>query len=229
MRRVGKKLFEARKLVDRTKDYDLREAIEILKKVSYANFDSSLSVSLKLNLDTKKADQQLRGSVALPNGSGKNTVVLAASDDESIRKSATEAGADIVCDRFQLEEMLAKDKYLFDVIVVEPRMMPLLGKYGKKLGPRGLMPNPKTGTVTPNVSAAILELKKGKAVFKADKEGNVHTLFGKSSMDTEHLVENANAIINAIKRAKPSGAKGVFLQRLRISTTMGPCVNVVHE
>lgn len=157
MRRIGKKLVEARKLIDNTKNYDLKEAIELLKKASYTSFDGSLSVSFKLNLDTKKADQQLRGSVALPNGSGKNTVVLAACDDENLRKSAGEAGADIVCDRFQLEEQLAKDKYEFDVIIVEPRMMPLLGKYGKRLGPRGLMPNPKTGTVTPNIIAAIRE------------------------------------------------------------------------
>lgn len=230
MRRVGKRLAAAREQVDKDTLYTLEDAVRLAKSSSYTNFDGSIDLSFKLNLDTKKADQQLRGSVTLPHGNGKNTIVLVASEDAGVRESATKAGADIVLDRGGLEEKLSQDaKYDFDVIVVEPRMMAILGKYGKKLGPKGLMPNPKNGTVTTNVPVTVANLKKGKALYRADRGGCVHTSIGRVSMSEDSLSENARTVISSIKRSKPAGVKGVYIQKIYLSASMGPGIRVRLE
>ncbi|WP_033161295.1 50S ribosomal protein L1 [[Mycoplasma] collis] len=229
MKKIGKRLQAARTLVDKTKLYTLEEAIELAKRTSYAKFDASIDLAIKLNLDTRKADQQLRGAIVLPNGTGKSIKVLVASDDVEIQKSSKEAGADLVYSSGELEETLKADKFDFDVIVVDPKMMVILGKYGKKLGPKGLMPNPKTGTVTPNPAKAVSELKKGKANYRADKSGIVHSLIGKASMSTPALVENAQTLINVIKKLKPSVVKGAYILNLTVSASMGPSVKIKFD
>lgn len=229
MKKMNKKLANSLKLFDPQSTYSLEEAIELAKTTSYSKFDGSVDLNFKLNLNTRKADQQLRGSVSLPNGNGKSVRVLVASDKESVREEARKAGADIVTDRSELEEHLNKDKYDFDLIVVEPAMMTVLGKYGKKLGPKGLMPNPKTGTVTTQVAQAVVSIKKGKANFRADRGGCVHTLIGKCSMKTEALIENARVVISTLKRLKPAGVKGVYMQKLYVSASMGPGIKIKVE
>lgn len=200
MRRIGKKLIEAKKLVNKDQVYSLTEALELVKKTSYTKFDGSVDLAIKLNLDTRKAEQQLRGSVLLPHGTGKVVKVLVASDSNEILEKAKKAGADLTYTPAELEETLKADIFNFDVLVVDPKMMPILGKYGKKLGPKGLMPNPKTGTVTPTPEIAVKELKQGKANYRADKAGIVHSLIGKTSMSVEALEENARTLISLIKK-----------------------------
>lgn len=226
MRRIGKKLIEAKKLVNKDQVYSLTEALELVKKTSYTKFDGSVDLAIKLNLDTRKAEQQLRGSVLLPHGTGKVVKVLVASDSNEILEKAKKAGADLTYTPAELEETLKADIFNFDVLVVDPKMMPILGKYGKKLGPKGLMPNPKTGTVTPTPEIAVKELKQGKANYRADKAGIVHSLIGKTSMSVEALEENARTLISLIKKLKPSVVKGVYVQNLTVSATMGPSIKI---
>lgn len=226
MRRIGKKLIEAKKLVNKDQVYSLTEALELVKKTSYTKFDGSVDLAIKLNLDTRKAEQQLRGSVLLPNGTGKVVKVLVASDSNDILEKAKKAGADLTYTPAELEETLKADIFDFDVLVVDPKMMPILGKYGKKLGPKGLMPNPKTGTVTPTPEVAVKELKQGKANYRADKAGIVHSLIGKTSMSVQALEENARTLISLIKKLKPSVVKGVYVQNLTVSATMGPSIKI---
>ncbi|WP_406617086.1 50S ribosomal protein L1 [Mycoplasmopsis adleri] len=227
--KIGKKLEAARNSFDRTIAYDLKEAIEIMKRTSYAKFDASVDLVFKLNLDVRKADQQLRGAVLLPNGTGKTVKVLVVTNNVEKQKLAKAAGADIVVDGAALEQKIKEDEFDFDVMVADPAMMPLLGKYGKKLGPKGLMPNPKTGTVTPTPEKAVEELKKGKANYRTDKAGIVHTLVGKVSMDTDKLAENIQTVITLIKKLKPAAVKGAYIQNIVISATMGPGVKVKIE
>lgn len=226
MRHIGKKLAESRKLVDKNAIYDLTDAIKLAVETSYAKFDSSIDLAFKLNLDVRKAEQQLRGAVVLPNGTGKTIRVLVATDNPALKKASIEAGADIVVDGPELEQLIKEDNFNFDVMVAEPKMMPLLGKYGKKLGPKGLMPNPKTGTVTPTPEKAVAELKKGKANYRTDKAGVVHSLIGKKSMPLDKLVENAKTLIQTIKKLKPSVVKGTYIQNLTVSSTMGPSIKI---
>lgn len=226
MRHIGKKLAESRKLVDKNTIYDLTDAIKLAVETSYAKFDSSIDLAFKLNLDVRKAEQQLRGAVVLPNGTGKTIRVLVATDNPTLKKASIEAGADIVVDGPELEQLIKEDNFNFDVMVAEPKMMPLLGKYGKKLGPKGLMPNPKTGTVTPTPEKAVAELKKGKANYRTDKAGVVHSLIGKKSMPLDKLVENAKTLIQTIKKLKPSVVKGTYIQNLTVSSTMGPSIKI---
>ncbi|MEA4134351.1 50S ribosomal protein L1 [Mycoplasma sp. 2045] len=228
-KRVSKNLKAARAAFDRTVAYDLAEAIELAKKTSYAKFDASIDLAFNLNLDVRKADQQLRGAVLLPNGTGKSIRVLVATNNVEKQKAAQEAGADIVVDAQALEQRIKEDQFDFDVMVADPAMMPLLGKYGKKLGPKGLMPNPKTGTVTPTPEKAVEELKKGKANYRTDKAGIVHSLIGKASMSTEALVENAQTLISLIKRLKPAAVKGTYMLNLTVSASMGPSVKIKIE
>ncbi|WP_027334926.1 50S ribosomal protein L1 [Mycoplasmopsis felifaucium] len=227
--KIGKKLEAARSSFDKTIAYDLTEAVEIAKRTSYAKFDASLDLVMKLNLDVRKADQQLRGAVLLPNGTGKSVRVLVVTNNPEKQKLSTAAGADIVVDGAALEQKIKEDEFDFDVMVADPAMMPLLGKYGKKLGPKGLMPNPKTGTVTPTPEKAVEELKKGKANYRTDKAGIIHTLVGKVSMPTEKLVENIQTVINLIKKLKPAAVKGAYVQNIVVSATMGPGVKVKIE
>ncbi|SGA02961.1 50S ribosomal protein L1 [Mycoplasmopsis arginini] len=225
-KRVTKNAKVLKTLVNKKDVYSLADAIELAKKASFAKFDESLDIAIKLNLDTRKSDQQLRGAVVLPNGTGKSVRVLVATDEVSAQKPALEAGADFVYASSELPEVLNQDKYNFDVIVADPKMMLVLGKYGKKLGPKGLMPNPKTGTVTTNPAKAVEELKKGKANYRADKGGIIHASVGKKSMATELLVQNAETLIQTVKRLKPQTVKGTYVLNIVVSTSMGAAVKV---
>ena len=225
-RKLSKNVKIAKNLTSKVDILPLQEAIDLAKKASFAKFDESLDIAINLNLDTRKSDQQLRGAVVLPNGNGKSVRVLVATDDVNAQKAAKAAGADLVYSAAELPEILNQDKYEFDVIVADPKMMLVLGKYGKKLGPKGLMPNPKTGTVTTAPAKAVEELKKGKANYRADKGGIIHSSIGKKSMDTKKLTENAEALIQVIKRLKPTTVKGTYVKNITVSTSMGPSVKV---
>lgn len=225
-RKLSKNVKTAKNLTSKVDILPLQEAIDLAKKASFAKFDESLDIAINLNLDTRKSDQQLRGAVVLPNGNGKSVRVLVATDDVNAQKAAKAAGADLVYSAAELPEILNQDKYEFDVIVADPKMMLVLGKYGKKLGPKGLMPNPKTGTVTTTPAKAVEELKKGKANYRADKGGIIHSSIGKKSMDTKKLTENAEALIQVIKRLKPTTVKGTYVKNITVSTSMGPSVKV---
>ena len=211
--------------VDRTKTYSVEEAIKLIKETSNAKFDSTLEVAMNLNLDVKKADQQLRGAVVLPNGTGKTKKILVLAKGDQA-KAAKEAGADYVGDTDMIDKVEKESWFDFDVIIATPEMMPKLGKIGKLLGPKGLMPNPKTGTVTTDVAKAIEETKKGKVNYRTDSYGNVHGIFGKASFEEEKLIENLKAFVNVILRSKPSTAKGIYVKNITISSTMGPGIKL---
>lgn len=226
MKKVSKKLLQARELVDKERFYSLEEAMELVKKTSYTKFSGSVDLAIRLNLDTRKADQQLRGAVVLPYGTGKSVRVLVATDSSEVAAKAVEAGADLIYSTAELEQNLKIDNFDFDVIVVEPKLMPILGRYGKKLGPKGLMPNPKTGTVTPTPEKAVAEIKKGKANYRADKYGIVHSLIGKTNMEVDHLVQNARTLLQLIRRLKPNSVKGNYFKNLTVSASMGPSIKI---
>ncbi|WP_127942953.1 50S ribosomal protein L1 [Mycoplasma sp. ATU-Cv-703] len=226
MARKSKKLILAWSKVDRKKHYPLAEAIKLAQETSYSKFDGSIDLAFNLNLDVRQADQQLRGSVALPNPTGKNVRVLVISDDTNVQELARLNGADEVANQNDAKAILSKEKFDFDIIVTDPKTMPFLAKYGKVLGPRGLMPNPKTGTVTPNVDRAVGEVKKGKANYRTDKTGIVHTSIGKVSLDSQHLIQNAETVVAAIKRVRPAAVKGAYIKNLTVSASMGPAIKV---
>ena len=211
--------------VEKNKMYDYKEAIKLVKETSNLKFDSTIEVAMNLNLDTKKADQQLRGAIALPNGTGKTKKILVLAKGEQARM-AKEAGADYVGDNDMIEKMEKENWFPFDVIVATPEMMPLLGKIGKILGPKGLMPNPKTGTVTMEVDKAVNEIKKGKVNYRTDSFGNVHGIIGKSSFDNKMLEENLSAFVNTILKVKPTTVKGTYVKNISISSTMGPGIKI---
>ena len=211
--------------VEKNKIYDYKEAIKLVKETSNLKFDSTIEVAMNLNLDTKKADQQLRGAIALPNGTGKTKKILVLAKGEQARM-ANEAGADYVGDTDMIEKMEKENWFPFDVIVATPEMMPLLGKIGKILGPKGLMPNPKTGTVTMEVDKAVNEIKKGKVNYRTDSFGNVHGIIGKSSFDNKMLEENLSAFVNTILKVKPTTVKGTYVKNISISSTMGPGIKI---
>jgi len=211
---------------DKTKSYPIAEAIEIAKKLKKEKFDSSLEVHFRLGIDTKKGEQQIRAAIALPHGTGK-TVKVAAFVSTDKEKEVKEAGADIVGGDDLIAEIKKTEKTDFQVAIAEPAMMKNLAQIAKILGTRGLMPSPKNETVTTNPAKAVQELKKGKLSFKNDDTGNVHVAIGKISFDTQKLVENYNTILDAIRKAKPSSSKGVYLKNISINTTMGPGVKVV--
>lgn len=227
--KLSKNMEAAKKLVDSSKFYSLEEAIKLVKKTSFTKFDGTVDMAFRLNLDVRQADQQLRGSVSLPHGTGKAVRVLAASDDVTIQKAAKDAGADIVVGSVELTEILKSEKFDFEIIVTDPKMMPTLGRFGKVLGPKGLMPNPKTGTVTPNVAKAVEDIKKGKANYRTEKNGIVHTIAGKVSMDDKALLENANVVLDTILKLKPSTVKGDYLITFSVAASMGPSVKVKIE
>ena len=211
--------------VEKNKMYDYKEAIKLVKETSNLKFDSTIEVAMNLNLDTKKADQQLRGAIALPNGTGKTKKILVLAKGEQARM-AKEAGADYVGDTDMIEKMEKENWFPFDVIVATPGRMPLLGKIGKILGPKGLMPNPKTGTVTMEVDKAVNEIKKGKVNYRTDSFGNVHGIIGKSSFDNKMLEENLSAFVNTILKVKPTTVKGTYVKNISISSTMGPGIKI---
>jgi len=222
----GKKYIKAMELVEKHKAYTKEEAIELVKKTSTSNFDGSVEIAVRLNVDTKKTDQQVRGALVLPNGTGKAKRVLVLTKNDAQSKAAKEAQADFVGGE-ELIDKIAKENWLdFDVIIATPEMMPLLGKIGKLLGPRGLMPNPKTGTVTTDVAKAIEDVKKGRIEFRTDSYGNVHAIIGKVSFDEAKLVENLMAFMNVIVKSKPTTVKGQFIKNVSVSSTMGPGIKI---
>ena len=211
--------------VDKTKVYSKEEAMKLVKETSNVKFDSTIEVAMNLNLDSKKADQQLRGAIVLPNGTGKTKKILVLAKGDQA-KQAKEAGADYVGDVDMIEK-IGKENWLdFDVIIATPEMMPALGKIGKLLGPKGLMPNPKTGTVTMEVGKAVEETKKGKVNYRTDSYGNVHGIIGKSSFTETMLVENLTTFVNAILKIKPSTVKGNYVKNISVSSTMGPGIKI---
>ena len=222
--RKGKKYLEAAKLVDKSKLYTKEEAIKLVKETSVANFDASVELAMRLNLDTKKAEQQLRGALVLPNGTGKTkrVVVLTKTQAEQAKK----AGAEYVGDMDLITKMEKENWFDFDVIIATPEMMPALGKLGKILGPKGLMPNPKTGTVTTDPAKEVLEVKKGKVAYRTDSFGNVHVSIGKVSFDDAKLVENLQAFVSLIIKSKPSVVKGEYVKNISVSSTMGPGIKI---
>ena len=224
MAKKGKKFLEASKLVDRTKAYPVVEAIELVKKTNFAKFDASVEVAFRLGVDPKKADQQIRGAVVLPNGTGKTQRVLVFAKGEKA-KEAEAAGADYVGDADYINK-INQGWFEFDVIVATPDMMGEVGKLGRVLGPKGLMPNPKTGTVTFDVTKAVNEIKAGKVEYRVDKAGNIHVPIGKTSFENEKLVENFTTIFETMLKVKPSAAKGTYMKNVTVTSTMGPGVKV---
>ena len=225
MKKSGKKYVEASKLVDKNTNYSIDEAIELAKKTAITKFDSSVELAVKMNLDTKKADQQLRGSLVLPYGNGKTKKILVLAKGAAA-EAAKAAGADYVGEQEMIDKIANENWFDFDVIIATPEMMPSLGKIGKVLGPKGLMPNPKTGTVTPAPDKVVADVKKGMIEYRTDKFGNVQCSVGKVSFDDEKLKENIKYVYGVLLKAKPSTVKGKYVQNVSISTTMGPGIHV---
>lgn len=211
--------------IEKNRAYSKEEAVKLVKETSNSKFDGTVEVAMNLNLDTKKNDQQLRGAVVLPHGTGKSkTILVLAKGDQA--KAAKEAGAEFVGDVDMIEKIEKEQWFDYDVIIATPEMMPMLGKIGKLLGPKGLMPNPKTGTVTMDTEKAVLETKKGKVNYRTDSFGNVHAAIGKASFEDAKLVENLDAFVEAIMKVKPSTVKGNYVKNISITSTMGPGVKV---
>jgi len=225
MKKRSKKYEELLKKIDKKTLYSAEDAIKLAKNSALTKFDSSVELAVRLNLDTKKVDQQLRGAFVLPNGTGKTKRILVLAKSEKA-KEAEKAGADYVGDLDLIEKIEKKNWLDFDVIIATPDMMPLLGKLGKVLGPKGLMPNPKTGTVTNDIEKAVSDVKKGMIEYKTDSFGIVHTIIGKVSFSEEKLVENLNAFMDLIKKIKPRASKGIYIKSIVISTTMGPGIKI---
>ena len=223
MAKYGKKYLEARKLIDSTKSYDAKEALELAQKTNYTKFDASIDASFNLNVDPRYADQQIRGAIVLPNGTGKSKRVLAVTDKV---KEATDAGADYAGGKELLEKIQKENWFEFDAIVATPNMMGELGKLGRILGPKGLMPNPKTGTVNPDIAKAVKEIKAGKVEYRVDKQGNINVSIGRVSFDTVKLEENFKALKDAIMKAKPATVKGAYIKNVVVSSSMGPGIKV---
>ena len=222
----GKKYLEAVSKVDKTKVYTLDEAVKLVKETSVSKFDGSVEIAMRLNLDTRKSDQQLRGAIVLPNGTGKEKKVLVIAKGDNA-KAAKEAGADYVGDTDMLEKIEKENWLDFDVMIATPDMMPLLGKLGKVLGPKGLMPNPKTGTVTTDVAKAVNEVKAGRVEYRTDSFGNVHSVIGKVSFTEQQLLDNLDAFMATILKVKPSTVKGDYIKNIAITTTMGPGIKIL--
>lgn len=224
MAKGSKKYLDALAKVDRHKEYDATEALSLVKELDYAKFDATVEVAYRLGVDTKKADQQIRGAMVLPNGTGKTqTIVVFARGDKA--REAEEAGADFVGDT-DLIERVQGGWMDFDVVVATPDMMAEVGRLGRILGPKGLMPNPKTGTVTMDVEKAVNDIKAGQIEYRVDKQGNVHVPIGKVSFEEEALRENWAALHNVLVNAKPASSKGVYMKNIAVSSTFGPGVKV---
>ena len=225
MAKKGKKYQEVSKMIDRTKRYDLVEAVGLAKQTSCTKFDGTVELAFKMNLDPRKADQNLRGAIVLPHGTGKTRSVLVLTKSPDKQKEAQAAGADYYGDAEYIEK-IKQGWFEFDVIVATPDMMGDLGRLGKILGPKGLMPNAKTGTVTLDITKAVNEIKAGKVEYRNDKAGNLHVVAGKASFDSEKLVENIKAIIDTVVKIRPATVKGNYIRNVVVTTTMGPSVKI---
>lgn len=221
----GKKYLEAANKIEKGKAYTVEEAVDLIKGIKVANFDESVELALRLNLDVKKADQQLRGATVLPNGIGKTKKVLVIAKGVKATE-AKEAGADFVGEQDMIDKIANENWFDFDTMIATPDMMPALGKIGRVLGPKGLMPNPKTGTVTMDIKKAVEDVKKGRVEYRTDSYGNIAVLVGKASFDKEKLVENINSFVALINKIKPSTVKGKYILNISLSTTMGPGIKV---
>ena len=221
----GKLYLESEKLIDKTKNYDAKEAIEVFTKMPKRKFDETIELHVKLGVDSKQADQQVRGTVVLPNGTGKTQKVLVFAKGDKA-KEAEAAGADYVGAEELVPKIEKENWFDYDVIVATPDMMGVIGRLGRVLGPKGLMPNPKSGTVTMDVTKAINEIKSGKVEYRLDKSNIIHLGFGKISFGSDKLFENYETVMEAIIKAKPSAAKGQYIKSIAISTTMGPSIYV---
>ncbi len=225
---MGKKYTDALKQIDRSRQYDLGEAIDLAVKIAPAKFDETLELHVKLGVDPRHADQQVRGVVVLPNGTGKTVRVLVIAKGAKADE-ATAAGADYVGAEEYIEKIQKENWFDFDVMITTPDMMGLVGRMGRVLGPKGLMPNPKSGTVTMDVAKAIHDIKAGKVEYRVDKQSICHVIFGKKSFGAEKLLENATTVMDAIIKAKPAAAKGTYLKSVAVATTMGPGIKVSYK
>ena len=221
--KTGKRYAESAKLVEKNKEYEIKEALDLIEKMPKAKFDETVELHVKLGVDSKHADQQVRGTVVLPNGTGKTLKVLVFAKGPKAEE-ATKAGADFVGAEELIPKIQNDNWFDYDVVVATPDMMGVVGRLGKVLGPKGLMPNPKSGTVTMDVTKAINEIKSGKVEYRLDKNNIVHLSFGKVSFGAEKLAENYETIINAIIKAKPAAAKGQYIKSVAVTTTMGPSI-----
>ncbi|WP_294578917.1 50S ribosomal protein L1 [uncultured Thomasclavelia sp.] len=227
MAKKSKRYQEAAKLIEKGKAYSIEEAVDLVKKTSTVKFDAAVDVAFKLGVDPRQANQQLRGALVLPNGTGKSKKVLVVTEGAKAQE-AKDAGADVVGGKEILED-IKKGWLDFEVMIATPDMMAELGKLGRILGPKGLMPNPKTGTVTQDVAKAVKETKAGKVTYRTDKEGNVHMTIGRVSFDAEKLVENFNAVYDLLVKIKPSTSKGVYMKNIALTSTMGPSIKVAAK
>ena len=228
MRKRSKKYTEAVSKIENGKVYTKEEAVKLVKETSTSKFDGSIEIAVRLNLDTKKADQQLRGAIVLPKGTGKNNKVLVVARGPKAAE-AKAAGADFVGDTDILEKIEKENWFEFDTMIATPDMMPLLGKLGKVLGPKGLMPNPKTGTVTMDIKKAVEEVKAGRVEYRTDTFGNVHGVIGKVSFSENDLLENLDAFMGQIIKIKPSTVKGDYIKNISIASTMGPGIKIENN
>ena len=225
MGKRSKKYTEAVSKIEKGKVYTKEEAVKLVKETSTSSFDGSVEVAMRLNLDTKKADQQLRGALVLPHGTGKTKKVLVLAKGPQAEAAKT-AGADYVGDVDMIAKIEKENWFDFDCLIATPDMMPLLGKLGKVLGPKGLMPNPKTGTVTVDTAKAVEDVKKGRVEYRTDSFGNVHAIVGKVSFDEAKLAENIKTFVSTIVKVKPTTVKGEYIKNISISSTMGPGIKV---
>ena len=225
MKKKSKKYTEALSKIEKGKLYSLEEAVKLVKETSVSTFDGTVEIAVRLNLDTKKNDQQLRGAIVLPHGTGKTKKVLVFAKGPKADE-ALKAGADFVGAEELIPKIEKENWFDFDVIIATPEMMPMLGKLGRVLGPKGLMPNPKTGTVTMDTKKAVEDVKKGRVEYRTDSYANVHALVGKVSFDDEKLVDNVKAFMDVIIKSKPQAAKGIYLKGVSLASTMGPGIKV---
>ena len=222
---MGKKYTDSVKLIDKSKTYEPAEALDLVCQTSKAKFDETIEIHIRLGVDSRHADQQVRGAVVLPNGTGKNVKVLVFAKGDNIAK-AQAAGADYVGGPEYAEKIQKENWFDFDVVIATPDMMSVIGRLGKVLGPKGLMPSPKAGTVTPDVARAVTEAKAGKIEYRLDKTNIIHCPIGKASFGVEKLTENFNTLVGAVIKAKPAAAKGQYIKSCVVATTMGPGIKV---
>ncbi|MGN0961610.1 MAG: 50S ribosomal protein L1 [Christensenellales bacterium] len=223
----GKRYLEAAKLVDRATQYSVADALDLAVKTASAKFDETVELHVKLGVDGRNADQQVRGVVVLPHGTGKTKKILAFAKGDNA-DIATKAGADFVGAEDMVTKIMSQNWFGFDVCVTTPDMMPVIGRIAKLLGPKGLMPNPKSGTVTTDLAKAIAEIKAGKVEYRLDKNNIVHVMIGKVSFGTEKLIDNLNTVMEALIKAKPAAAKGTYIKSVSVSSTMGPGIKVQY-